>query len=256
MELRVIQWNIKINCQIDKILEYLKIFIKPNTVINLQEVSKNASIKISEESKTNMEFSLDYREPGLYEGRNRKMGVMTIVYGGTINKTALLDMTVFPERSLATTIDFKEVTIENLTFHSLTGVDYKKAKSSNFASIASYLDKSKVDLLTCDANEPKIDSFDENLIECFDNKDKGKNASYLFGMNRMHQLIDSYKFYADKTNVKLESGYTHITGGNRKRYDFIYGNPKWEILKSETNYEESLNATSDHAILVTDYLIK
>jgi len=255
MKLRIIQWNLKINSSIDKIIEFLKLNLTENCIINLQEVSVNSFLKLKELIGINIAFSLDFRTPGVYEGKNRKMGVATLVFGGLITKKGILENTVFPERSLLTEILIGDVKITNLTFHSLTGVDYKKAKSSNFASIASYLSTNTIDLFTCDANEPKVDSFNDELIECFDNRDKGEKAGLLFGKNRVHDFVDSYKAYAKNCNSELSSGYTHITGKKPKRYDFIYGNKNWKIQNSKCYYKESIIATSDHAILITDYEI-
>jgi len=249
------QWNIKINCKVEKIVEFIQSNINDSCIVNLQEVSSNSFSQIKEILINNAVFSLDFRTPGIYEGRNRKMGVATLVSGGQIKNKGLLNNTVFPERSLVTEIEFGNVNITNLTFHSLTGVDYKKAKSSNFASIASYLATHSIDLFTCDANEPKVDSFDDNLIECFDNRDKGENAGLLFGKNRIHDLVDSYKSYAKINNLELNNGYTHITGKIPKRYDFIYGNKSWQIQSSKSYYQESLNASSDHGMVITDYII-
>jgi hypothetical protein len=255
MNIRIIQWNIKFNCSIEKIIDLLKLYITDNCIINLQEVSQNSILQLKESNSLDYAYSLDLRTPGIYESKNRKMGVATFVAGGIILKKGLLNNTVFPERTLLTGIKFEEATITNLTFHSLTGVDYKKAKSSNFASIASFLYLHSIDLFTCDANEPKVDSYDEQLIECFDNRDKGKNASLLFGKNKVHDFVDSYKAYAKSVNLSIDSGFTHITGKKPKRYDFIYGNKNWKILSSTSYYKEAVNATSDHAILITDYSI-
>lgn len=255
MKLRVIQWNIKINSTIDRIVDFLKTKTTDNCIINLQEVSINSFNILKEKVSDMAAFSLDLRKPGMYEGKNRKMGIATLVIGGEISTTELLDNTVFPERSLLTKIMFGNKNIMNLTFHSLTGVDYRKAKSSNFASIASYLSLNTIDLFTCDANEPKVDSFDDDLIECFNNCDKGDKAGLLFGKNRIHDFIDSYKYYAKSNNFELHTGYSYITGKNFKRYDCIYGNKKWIIEDSKCYYEESINASSDHGMVVTDYII-
>jgi hypothetical protein len=52
-----------------------------------------------------------------------------------------------------------------LNFHSLTGVDYKKAKFSNFATIAEYIvENPELDFFICDANEPKTDGLDDEKL--------------------------------------------------------------------------------------------
>jgi hypothetical protein len=188
MRLRVIQWNIKINSNSSGISKLLNEHIKDNTIINLQEVSENSYNEISQSIQGEKAFSLFHRRPGIYEGKNRKMGVMTITTGGAILKSSLVVQSLLPERTLITEIAFDNQLITNLTFHSLTGVDYKKAKASNFASLASYLAVQEINLFTCDANEPEVDSMVEDEIKFFDNRDKGANAELLFGKNQDPQF--------------------------------------------------------------------
>lgn len=249
MQIQLLQWNIKINSNTKKIVEFLKQKIANTSIINLQEVSIPASLIIKNELQLNCSYSINLRSPGEYEGKNRKMGVMTIVKNGTIDNYSLVDKSIFPERTLITKIKLEKELITCLNFHSLTGVDYKKAKSSNFASIASYIHANSIDILSCDANEPKIDSISDIDLEFFDNRDKGQMASLLFGKNKIHKLIDTYKMYCIKNSLDLAEGYTHIIGINKKRYDFIYCKEDWEIISSKSYYNEALSNTSDHALV-------
>ena len=220
-------------------------------VINLQEVSKNAFTVIKNEMKLDCAYSINLRTPGKYEGRNMSMGIMTIVKNGTIERSCLIDTSIFPERTLITKIVLENQSIICLNFHSLTGVDYKKAKSSNFASIASYLHSNPVDIISCDANEPKIDSIIDTEIEFYDNRDKGEMASLLFGENKMHNLVDTFKKYSMENSLNLSDGYTHITGNIKKRYDFIFCPKNWKIITSKSMHRDSINYTSDHALVET-----
>jgi len=251
MKLQLIQWNIKINSSVDRIVEFLRFKIRENTIINLQEVSETNYQKISESLGIDCSYSLNLRKSGKYEGRNRQMGVMTLTNFGTITSSQLVNNSIFPERTLLTIIRNGNDKIMNLNFHSLTGVDYKKAKSSNFASIASFIYDNKIDIMSCDANEPSVDSIKDDDIIFFDNRDKGKMASLLFGKDKIHDLVDSYKEFARLHLMEIENGYTHVTGGKKKRYDFIYCQKDWKILYSEANYQESIKHTSDHALLET-----
>lgn len=251
MQIKIIQWNIKINSNIDKIVEFLRSKIEDNTIINLQEVSRNAYEHIIQKIDCDAAYSLNYRSPGRFEGRNRKMGLMTLVNSGEILKSELVNTSIFPERTLVSKIKIADAILNNLTFHSLTGVDYKKAKSSNFASIASFIDKQSIDIMTCDANEPQVDTINDEGIVFFNNRDKGKMASLLFGGNKIHDLRDTYKHYSILHSQPLEAGYTHITGINKKRYDHIYCRSTWNILSSMVSYSESITASSDHGLLET-----
>ena len=81
-------------------------------------------------------YSLDCRQPGNHEGKNRRFGVATYIFGGCALDTALLDRSVFPERTLFTRVKYDSAIIDILNFHSLTGVGYRKAKASNFGDLS------------------------------------------------------------------------------------------------------------------------
>jgi hypothetical protein len=255
-KIRVIQWNICIISKISKIVEFIDRNITEKCIVNLQEVTEKSFNYLKENLNDNAAFSLIHRTPGVYEGKNRKMGVATLCFGGSIAESCLLNRSVFPERTLITKIKMDERVVNNFTFHSLTGVDYKKAKSSNFASIASFLASSgEIDFFSCDANEPKTDSINDELMEFYDNRDEGKNAGLLFGNEKAHTLIDSYKSYAKQSGEKLSDGFTYITGKVKRRYDHMYHNPIWEMVCAKSFYEDSIEASSDHAMVICDYTV-
>lgn len=154
MQIKIIQWNIKINSNIDNIVKFLRSRVEDNTIINLQEVSSNAYEYIIQE-------------------------------------------------------------------------------------------------IDCDANEPQVDAINDEETVFFDNNDKGAMARLLFGVNKSHDLKDTYKHYSILHSQPLEAGYTHITGSNKKRYDYIYCRNNWNVLSSKVSYFESINASSDHGLLET-----
>ena len=257
MQIRVIQWNISVKSQISKVIEFIGKNITDKCLVNLQEVTEDSFKQLEKSLTDNAAFSLDYRIPGVYEGRNRKMGVATLLFGGSIERASLLDRSVFPERTLITEVKMGERIVRNFAFHSLTGVDYKKAKSSNFASIATFLaSNGDIDFFSCDANEPKKDSIHDGQLEFYDNRDKGRNASLLFGKDKVHGLTDSYKECSKRTVRNLSDGFTYITGKVRRRYDHVYHNPKWKVVFAESLYQESTEASSDHAMVICDYSMK
>ena len=45
-------------------------------------------------------FILQYRKSGIYEGKNRPMGIMRIVNNGFIESSGLINESVFPARTL------------------------------------------------------------------------------------------------------------------------------------------------------------
>ena len=144
-----------------------------------------------------------------------------------------------------------------MNFHSLTGSGYKKAKPSNFASIVDFLyQENRLDFFSCDANEPKVDSLFESELEFWDNHDKGRYASLLFGQNKVHGLRDSLREFLIKRGQTVTSNplvISHETRNNQRRYDFIYNSIRWTPLNIEYPYQESLNASSDHSMVIGDY---
>lgn len=251
MNIKLLQWNISYNCQVDKICAYLKSEISINTIVCLQEVLQSNMKKIVDQLQpSDYKFSLDLRPPGKFDGKNRKLGLLTMTFGGKIIDSHLLDRSMFPERTLVTETDFEGETIKVLNFHSLTGVGYKKGKSSAFASIAEYLHQANLDFFCCDANEPKIDSFQIENLEFWDNGDKGKYPSMIFGKDKVHNMNDT--FHSIKGNFQ-ELPVSYRTGKTFRRYDFIFHSSEWKVTKLVYSYEKSIQATSDHALVLSQY---
>ncbi len=259
MKIRILQWNISFQCNPKKIAEYIARTVHGTTIVTLQEVSVTAYHEIvSALNPSDKAYSLDLRKPGKYEGRNRAMGVATLTFGGTISHRKLVSRSIFPERTLFSKIQHKGRQIAILNFHSLTGVDYKKAKSSNFASIADFISEhsDNLDFFTCDANEPKVDSLDDGKIVFWNRGDKGYNASLIFGSQKIHPLNDAYKLYLLKNGIKRRTdplATSHINRGTPRRYDFIYCANTWDIQHIAYPYKESVNASSDHSMVIGDF---
>lgn len=260
MDIRIIQWNISFKCNANKIADYLASNINGNTIVNLQEVLEPINSKlISILQPDDSVYSLDLREPGKYEGKNRKMGIATYVFGGNIKEAELITRSIFPERTLCTKIKFNNTHIKILQFHSLTGVDYKKAKSSNFASIADFIHSNSLDFFTCDANEPKNDALNDKDLEFFDNKDKGYNASLILGSKKVHSLTDAFKTYIINNNIEannnpLATSYV-IAKKFHKRYDHVYHSTIWRPNAVIYPYKSSIEASSDHSAVIGDFTL-
>lgn len=257
MQLRIIQWNIRVGSDTQAIAELISGKIRKPTVVHLQEVTEKAFSVLSFTLQADGEsFSLRLRRPGNHEGRNRRMGVASFVWGGELVSESVVSRSVFPERSLATEVRVGASVVRCLNFHSLTGVDYKKAKSSNFASVADFLAESELDFFACDANEPKLDGLGGDDIEFFNNRDGGRCAALIFGATPVHHLRDALK-----TNI-LESGQapggsplavSHVVAGQARRYDHIYHANHWRVLGVSYEYEAATRASSDHAIVIADF---
>jgi len=252
MDIDILQWNISFNCQIDKIADLLKKNISSNSIVCLQEVLNSAKDKLIEYLQPlDFAYSLDIRPPGKFDGKNRKLGLLTMTFGGKIQRGELINRCIFPERTLFTQIDFKSYgNIKILNFHSLTGVGYKRGKATHFASIAEFLESNSIDFFACDANEPKSDSFNIGDLEFWDNGNKGKYPSLIFGLNKVHDLEDSINSIQNRFD-KLPI--SHKTGNSFRRYDFIFKSEKWEVRSLDYLYEEAIKATSDHALVIGKY---
>lgn len=65
MKLRIIQWNIKINCNIERVIDFINKNITEKCIINLQEVSINNYNQLIDRINNNSAFSLSLRTPDL-----------------------------------------------------------------------------------------------------------------------------------------------------------------------------------------------
>jgi len=226
----------------------LKSQISKNCIVCLQEVLESSKEKIVNYLQpTDYRFSLDLRPPGKFDGKNRKLGLLTMTFGNKIADCHLIQRSIFPERTLVARVDIRNSMVNILNFHSLTGVGYKRAKSSNFASIAEYLNINELDFFCCDANEPKTDDFEISYLEFWDNGDKGRYPSLIFGENKVHNLKDSFRYIKEPSD-KLPISYK--TGKTYRRYDMIFNSGNWKVESLEYKYNESIEASSDHALVI------
>ena len=258
--MRVISWNIGWGCKKEKIAPMLhKKMGYSDCVVCLQEVTpsvKNFLCTFLGNSYSYI-YSLDSRYVGDFDTKSRKLGVLIILsnsfkflYSHTLSRTP------FPDRTLLVSFAYMGVEYRVMTLHSVTGCNYLKAKSVQFYSFAEAIKHHQPDIVAFDANEPREDHFDEEQRKYFDNKDKGAGAKTFFQTLVNSNLQDSY---ATLNKEQYKNGeplaISHIINGKeRKRYDFIYTNRKFEIVKSEYLYQEAIDASADHAMVVTDLI--
>jgi hypothetical protein len=120
MHINILQWNISYRCQSDKIITLLKNKIESDSIVCCQEVLQSSKEKIIQAlNPSDYKFSLDLRASGKFEGKNRKLGLLTMVFGGNIKESHLLERSPFPERTLFTSAKFVDKEIHILNFHSL-----------------------------------------------------------------------------------------------------------------------------------------
>lgn len=223
------QWNISFLGLIEKKIKFIKEKISnERCIFVLEELKQKDFEAIKNNINFNFVYSLDIRQPGKLEAGNRGLGVL-IAYSKDIDilNYGLIERSLFPERTLFAEFKLGNNKINILGFHALTGVDYKKAKSAQFASIADFLNENELDFMCFDANEPRLDNYDISKLEFFDQKgDKGKSASHILGANKTHKLKDAFREYILEDGESylnrspLETSFV-VTGGVAKRYDYI-----------------------------------
>jgi endonuclease/exonuclease/phosphatase family metal-dependent hydrolase len=267
MSIRVIQWNVSTMSQPKAIAHFIqgRVGDRP-TIACLDEVRRASYDKLVDflEPRSSC-FSLDLRMPGKNEGRERGAGVAVLGFGLPIVSFELMDRAVFPERTLSALLGSSSGPIRVASFHSLTGVGYRKAKASNFASIADYLQLhgAELDFLCFDANEPKHDNMDPDKLEFSHLSDKGKvkRMALIMGSQRVHNLSDSYVEYLKskgETVTRDPLAVSYKTGTPKKkqvemRYDYVMQSRRWRVTNCEYPYDESIKATSDHSAVIADF---
>src|SRR5450756_2725440 len=270
MSIRVIQWNVSTMSQPKAIAHFIEERVGDGPAITcLDEVKRSSYDKlVGSLNPQSSCLSLDLRLPGKNEGKERGTGVAVLGFGLSIVSFELMERTVFPERTLFVLLGGSFGPIRVAAFHSLTGVGYRKAKASNFASIADYLQLhgAELDFLCFDANEPKHDSMDPDKLEFSLLSDKGKvkKLALIMGSQKVHKLSDSYVAYLrSKREVVVRDplAISYKTGTAKKkqaekRYDYIMNARRWRVTHCEYPYEESVAATADHSAVIADYELR
>lgn len=265
MKLRVVQWNIKRSGS-PAIAAFLKHRVAQGpTILCLEEVTRSAYDRLTEFFPLAPScFSLDMRMPGRHEGRERAIGVAVLALGLPIVTLELIDRALFPERTLSVLLGSPFGPIRVVAFHSLTGSGYLKAKSSNFASIADYLEqhRAKLDFLCFDGNEPNEDSSKVEKIVFSSHGDRGrvKKMSLIMGPQKVHHLKDSYVAYLKSTGGDIKRDPLALSYKKKladRRYDYIMHSPrKWKVTDCQYPYKESIAAHSDHSAVIADYVLR
>lgn len=261
MKLRIAQWNISTMSRLEAIADFLRERIGQGpTIVCLEEVKRISYVRLTGSlNPTSSCFSLDLREPGGNEGDERKMGIAVFSFGLPIISPELLNRTVFPERTLSVLLGGVFGAIRVVAFHSLTGVGYRKAKASNFASVADYLQqhRTELDFLCFDANEPWHDNIDPAKLVFWPH---GKTAALIMGSEKVHDLSDSYVEHLRSTghidNARDPLTVSHVTQGTPRRYDYIMHSRRWTVVNCSYPYAESIAASSDHSAVIADYELR
>ena len=259
--MRIVHWNIRFNSDKEKIVEALKRFLTGgDTIFCLQEVTPAVKDYIMNQISQHLQnyhisyaYSLDFRQPGKYDGMNRTLGVLMICTQSMyIIDAGVFHRTPMPERTLHAEILYEGEILKLTSLNSVTGTNYRKAKSNQFLTFAEAVDSFKPDIVTIDSKEPEIDHYDLNQIKFYDYS--GKEARIFFDALKENGLVDTL------SNIFPISDFEHgtplaasvnVKGEGYRRHDQIFANAeRFYIYRSEYHYDLGIEATSDHAILM------
>jgi exonuclease III len=253
--MRLISWNLSYQHKINPKIDLLKRYVDSDTIVVLQETVPHytASLEAAFVDEYHLFYSLNKREPSAFDGKERKLGVMVIVPKSfeRINFEAL-QRTPFPDRTVYLKMKKNDITYSLFGLHSVTGVDYKKAKSVQYFTFAESVQTYKPDFVMIDANEPKIDHPEIDKIEFFHNKDKGKGVKTFFSELLNNGLADSFRSISKSNTIPLTVSHK-VNKKFDRRYDYIFVNiNKYDIKNVEYIYDEAIEVGSDHAIVICD----
>lgn len=261
--MRYINWNIKCTSNTEKIISLINSMVTPKEcIIALQEVMPNAYELIKNQfgNDYHIEYSLDYRKPSEFDTNNRRLGVVILISRDLILSDAgVIERNVFPDRTLYAVTEYKGKELKIVALHSITGVSYKMAKSAQFRTFAEYVRECKPDIVSFDANEPKLDHYDIAQMKFFDQGqgEDGKGARLFFEELNNQQLRDAFIDNYDISQYVEGEPLTvsHIIGSTKakRRYDFVFARQDLKVLNVSYHYEEAIEASSDHAMVVVDF---
>ncbi len=257
--MKILSWNISWGSKKEKILERLKAEMDAtSTIICLQEVTPSTKSFFYNDlagGKFRFTYSLDFRQPGEFDSQSRKLGVLIITSPDIeITRQGVLQRVPYPDRTAYIQFKYNGVSYTLVNLHSVTGVNYKKGKSVQFDSFAEAIKEIQPDIVTFDANEPKVDHYDIAQMEFFNNGDKGAGAKHFFSALSDTGLTDAYSLFYNKDNYRsgLPLTTSHVLStGEHRRYDFIFANDKRLDLRGCVyRYADAITATADHAFIV------
>lgn len=261
--MKIIDWNICYQGTPELKINFLKSVIGADSFIAILQEVTPSQYELFKSDFKNIRYSLDYRKPGSFDTRQRKLGIAIICSDDIKTKSAdVLNRALLPDRTLMIDIEYKGSMLRIMGLHSITGVAHKQAKSMQFLSWAEAVDEYKPDIVGFDANEPAKDHYDIEQMEFFAQSkvEKGYGAKTFFMTLKDTGLDDTYTVNYDPDNYVEGEPLVmshHITRGDqRKRYDFIFMNKTLPVDKCEYMYDVAVKAGSDHALIFCECKLK
>lgn len=257
--MKLLSWNIGWDSTPEKIISCLKAKLAVSPVIAcLQEVTPSVYELFREAfgKDFTLVYSLDFRAPGKFDSKSRRLGVLIIASGEIVPiSRGCLRRVPYPDRTCWFCFEWHQKAYTVLNLQSVTGANYRKGKSVQFDSFAEEIERLRPDIVAIDANEPEVDHYDIAQMGFSDCGDKGVGARHFFTALSDYGLTDALTVhYSPSAYVSGEPlAISHITHHQeRRRYDFIFVNTgKVEVRECQYSLE-GLVATSNHAIVSVD----
>lgn len=255
-ELTLIQWNIGYSANIEKAFGLLRKHLKGSFVVMIEEVVPKGYEILSSlvGDEFHMDYSLNYRPPGQFDTKARKLGVAVLTSKDLkLTSVEVYERALLPERTLLVQVEYRGTPVKIAGLHSITGCSHLMAKSHQFCSWAEMLSEFNPDVVMMDANEPEVDHFSLQKMKFFERN--GPGAEIFFKEMAGHGMVDSYTANYNAADFAEGEPLTvsHIIkgSGRRCRYDFILVNQDClSVHDCKYLYEEALAATADHAMVV------
>lgn len=255
--MKIIDWNICYQGTPELKINFLKSVIGADSFIAILQEVTPSQYELFKSNFNNIRYSLDYRKPGSFDTRQRKLGITIICSDDIKIKSAdVLNRALLPDRTLMIDIEYKGSMLRVMGLHSITGVAHKQAKSMQFLSWAEAVDAFKPDIVAFDANEPAKDHYDIEQMKFFAQspKENGYGARTFFKTLKNAWLTDALTVNYDPEGFvegkPLAMSHHIVRGDQRKRYDFIFTSKAINVSECEYYYAEAVKAGSDHALIL------
>jgi len=251
--MNVIEWNIGFGAKPENIMEELKKYMNDSFIFMILEVVPAAYekfVKLFGDAAT-IEYSLEYRKPGKYDSKARKLGVMIATSNDIeVLEAGVFERALYPDRTMYERIKVGDKELRIAAIHSITGCSHLVSKSDSFRSMAEALDELNPDIVTMDANEPEVDHYEIRGMKFFEQNGEGAGIFFraldnlgLKDSKTINYDIDSF-VYGEPLDVSFM-----VNGIKPMRYDFVFVSDKVRVSDVVYDYDGAVAATADHAVV-------
>jgi len=266
MKIRFASWNVNNRNPTARHVEILQ-RARPD-ILALQEVCPALHDALVAEGLFAWDaFSLKLRPPREGEGRSRRLGCSLLGSARSrLRSCSLVPELTFPERTLVATTEGAGGVVMVCSFHTPPGASWGEVKPRTLKAIAEWLSQQGTPMVFgIDANCPKTDHPDIRRNEWW-----WEDEPLLLGATPLHHLQDVFRVHLAANPNELAAilaarpdgplAVSHVRGNRRKmtecRYDFIYATADVAVSNVVYEFDESIRAVSDHALVMADLVVQ